>query len=47
MTYLRINYKDTLPNPQDLYLLNVNNRNTRKRPDKCSKVTLKAPERRH
>ena len=52
MPNLRINYvtlqlcKDTLPNPANIYLLKVNKRNTRKRPDICSKLTIKIPERR-
>ena len=50
MLYLCINYvaiqlrKDTLPNPASIYLFKVNNRNTRKRPDVCSKLTMKIPE---
>ena len=53
MSYLRINYvaiqlcKDTLPNPASIYVFKVMNRNTRKRPDICSKLTMKIPERRH
>ena len=30
-----------------MYLFNVNNRNTRKRCGKCSKLTIKTPERSH
>ena len=32
--------------PANIYLLKVNNRNTRKRCEICSKFTLKTPERR-
>ena len=39
--------KDTLPNTANIYLFKTNNRNTRKRPDICSKLTIKLPERRH
>ena len=52
-SYLRINYvtiqlcKDTLPNTAKFYLFKLNKRNTRKRPDICSKLTMKLPERRH
>ena len=51
--YLPINYvaihlcKDTLGNPAKIYLFKVNNRNTRKWPDICSKLTTEIPERRH
>ena len=39
----------TLPrsNLANIYLFNVNNRNTRKRCEICSKLTTKTPERRH
>ena len=53
MSSLRINYvgiqlcKDTLPNPASIYLFKVINRSTRKRPDICSKLTIKIPERPH
>ena len=33
--------------PAGIYLLNVNNRNTRTRCEICSKLTIKIPERRH
>ena len=33
--------------PANIYLLKVNNRNTRKRCEICSKLTMKTPERRH
>ena len=33
--------------PTDIYLLKVNNRNTRTRCEICSKLTIKIPERRH
>ena len=32
--------------PEDIYLLKVNNRNTRTRCEICSKLTIKTPERR-
>ena len=35
------------PGPVDIYLLKVNNRNTRTRSEICSKLTIKTPERRH
>ena len=31
----------------NIYLLKVNNRNSRKRCEFCSKLTMKTPERRH
>ena len=34
-------------NPTGIYLLKVNNRNTRTRYEICSKLTIKTPERRH
>ena len=33
--------------PAGIYLLKVNNRNTRTRFEICSKLTIKTPERRH
>ena len=33
--------------PANFYLLKVNNRNTRKRSETCSKLTIKTPEQRH
>ena len=33
-------------NPVDIYLLKVNNRNTKTRCETCSKLTIKTPERR-
>ena len=33
-------------NPVDIYLLKVNNRNTRTRCEICSKLTIRIPERR-
>ena len=33
--------------PASIYLLKVNNRNTRKRYKLCSKLTIKTPEQRH
>ena len=33
--------------PANIYLLKVNNRNTKKRHEICSKLTIKTPERRH
>ena len=35
------------PNAANIYLFKVNNRNTRKRCEICSKSTIKTPERRH
>ena len=34
-------------NPANIYLLKVNNSNTRKRCEICSKLTIKTPERYH
>ena len=34
-------------NPAGIYLLKVDNRNTRARCEICSKLTIKTPERRH
>ena len=34
-------------NPAHIYLFKVNYRNTRKRCEICSKLTIKTPERRH
>ena len=39
-------WKKTL-NQTNIYLFKVNNRNTRKRYEICSKLTIKTPERRH
>ena len=53
MSYLRINHvtiqlwKDILPNPANIYLFKVNNRNIRKRPVICSKLTIKTAESLH
>ena len=33
--------------PASIYLLKVNNRNTRRNCEICSKLTIKTPERRH
>ena len=33
--------------PANIYLFKVNNKNTRKRCEICSKLTVKTPERRH
>ena len=38
-------FQDTVP--AGIYLLKVNNRNTRTRCKICSKITIKIPERRH
>ena len=52
MSYLRINHvaiqlcKDTLPNPVNIYLFKVNNRNIGKRSEIYSRLTIKIPERR-
>ena len=35
------------PFPTNIYLFKVNNGNTKKRCKMCSKLTIKAPERRH
>ena len=43
VTILRENNKFT---PADIYLLKVNNKNTRTRCEICSKLTIKTPERR-
>ena len=46
MSYLRINHaavqlwKDILPNPANICLFKVNNRNIRKRPEIGSKLTI-------
>ena len=34
-------------NPTKIYLIKVNNRNTNKRCEICSKLTIKTPKRRH
>ena len=34
-------------NPVNIYLFKVNNRNTRKRCEICSKLTIKTPEQHH
>ena len=39
-------FKNLAANPSRNYMFEVNNRNTRKRFDICSKLTIKAPERR-
>ena len=36
-----------LPFPAGIYLLKVNNRNTRRRCEMCSKLTIKNPEQHH
>ena len=41
------NKNDSNMNPSDIYLLKVNNRNTRPRCEICSKLTIKTRERRH
>ena len=33
-------------NPANIYLLKINNRNTKKKREICSKSTIKSPERR-
>ena len=38
--------KSDFHNPDNIYVLKVNNRNTRKRCEICSKLTIKTPERR-
>ena len=42
-----VNATRVFSNPVDIYLLKVNNRNTRARCEICSKLTIKAPERCH
>ena len=42
-----ITYINDPANPASIYLLKINNRNTRKRCKICSKSTIKTPERRH
>ena len=42
-----ISYLLVTTNPAGIYLLKVNNRNTRTRCEICSKLTIKTPERRH
>ena len=37
----------TVPFPAGIYVLKVNNRNTRTSCEICSKLTIKTPERRH
>ena len=37
----------TAPDPADIYMFKVNNRNTRTRCEIRSKLTIKTPERRH
>ena len=36
-----------LNDPVNIYLVKVNSRNTRKKYEKCPKLTIKTPERRH
>ena len=36
-----------LRNPANIYLFKVSNRNTRKKCEICSKLTIKTPEQRH
>ena len=43
----RLSKKQTIHYPAGIYLLKVNNRNTRTRCEICSKLTIKTPERRH
>ena len=45
MKFLHIN-QILAYNPAGIYLLKVNNRNTRARREICSKLTIKTPERR-
>ena len=47
LLHYTIQCKDTLPYRANIDLHKVYNRNTRKRPDACSKLTIKIPERRH
>ena len=52
-SYLFLKYlkqRNTLDNkiyPTNIYLFKVSNKNTRKRCEICSKLTIKTPERRH
>ena len=41
------NHKKKTNNPANIYLFKVNNRNTIKKCEICSKLTIKTPERRH
>ena len=41
----RINCKNRNNNPANIYLFQVNNRNTRERSKMCSELTTKTPER--
>ena len=44
---MKLEFEYFTPIPVGIYLLKVNNRNTRTRREICSKLTLKTPERRH
>ena len=47
MAQLKIVKRHKLVTPVGIYLLKVNNRNTRSRSEICSKLTIKTPEWRH
>ena len=47
VNYVSYKVKPSLNYPAAIYLLKVNTRNTRTRCEMCSKLTIKAPERRH
>ena len=47
ITILALGQTDKLIFPANIYLLKVQNKNTRKRFEKCSKLTIKTPEQRH
>ena len=44
LDYSVIDYFDRVLNPANIYLFKVNNRNTRKRCEICSTLTIKTPE---
>ena len=44
---LSVSGKENPDRKKNIYLVKVNNRNTRKRRETCSKLSIKTPERRH
>ena len=44
---VQITFDNRIPIPANIYLFKFNNRNTGKRYELCSKLTIKTPERRH
>ena len=46
MFIVKVNWKIKISFPAGIYLLKVNNRNTRTKCEVCSKLTIKIPERR-